>query len=94
MLLSEIPLKMTRNAIERIGLTENDLRCFETVEEVQRYIYLENRRRSNDKKKEGYTYMKTASYLIYKDNVSTLASLIDSIIDNGAETTPTWGTTV
>ena len=53
MLLSEIPLKCTRNAIERIGLSENDLRCFETVEEVQRYIYLENRKRSNDKKKEG-----------------------------------------
>jgi hypothetical protein len=53
MLLSEIPRKCTRNAIERIGLTENDLRCFETLEEVQRYIYLENRRRSNEKKKQG-----------------------------------------
>ena len=53
MLLSEIPRKCTRDAIERLGLTENDLRCFETLEEVQRYIYLENRRRSNDKKKEG-----------------------------------------
>lgn len=53
MLLSEIPRKCTRDAIERLGLTENDLRIFETLEEVQRYIYLENRKRSNDKKKEG-----------------------------------------
>ena len=70
MLLSEIPLKMTRNAIERIGLTENDLRCFETVEEVQRYIYLENRRRSNDKKKEG-DYFKT----YYQENKERLKEI-------------------
>ena len=67
MLLSEIPRKCTRDAIERLGLTENDLRIFETLEEVQRYIYLEGRRRSNEKKKEG-DYFKT----YYQENKERL----------------------
>ena len=77
------------NVEKKIRKFKNDYPQYtddQIIDAVTKYV--------NDKKKEGYTYMKTASYLIYKDNVSTLASLIDSITDNGAETTPTWGTTV
>ena len=38
-----------------------------------------------DKAKEGYSFMKVAEYLIYKDNNSMLASLCDAMIEDGGE---------
>jgi hypothetical protein len=52
MLLEEITIKQTRDAIERCGLTENDLKSFENIEQLRRYIHLAGKKRSNEKNKE------------------------------------------
>jgi hypothetical protein len=36
-----------------------------------------------DKKKEGYSFMKLASHLIYKDRMSSLAGLVEAYKENG-----------
>lgn len=53
MLLEDIKLKQTRDAVIRCGLTETDMQSFDNIEQLQRHIYLEGKRRSNEKQK-GY----------------------------------------
>jgi hypothetical protein len=54
------------------------------------------RRYVTEKQREGYAYMKVAEYLIYKDTSSLLASLCDSMIENGqtAGEETRWGRSV
>ena len=44
-----------------------------------------------DKAKEGYSFMKVAEYLVYKDGNSMLASLCDAMIEDGGEDRVKWG---
>jgi len=43
------------------------------------------------KAKENYTFMKVSEYLIYKDNISLLASLCDAILEDEPEKNVKWG---
>lgn len=69
MQFSDIPRPQTRDALVRLGITENDLELFENIEQIQRYIYLENRKRSNAKK--GVEYFKK----YYEDNREKLCEM-------------------
>ena len=43
------------------------------------------------KAKENYTFMKVSEYLIYKDNISLLASLCDAVLEDEPEKNVKWG---
>jgi hypothetical protein len=58
LLLSDITKKQTLDAITRCGLTENDLKNFENIEQLRRYIHLENKKRSNERNKEKQYFKK------------------------------------
>ena len=52
LLLSDIKRNQSLDAITRCGLTENDLKSFENIEQLRRHIHLEGKKRSNDKNRE------------------------------------------
>lgn len=77
--LSNVIKKMTAFRREYPDYTDDEI-----LGTVEKYVA--------DKKKEGYTFMKLASHLIYKDRVSSLVGLIEEYKEKGGrEETTKWG---
>ena len=79
--LSNVIKKMIQFRKEYPDVTDEEI-----LSATERYV--------KDKKKEGYAFMKLASFLIYKDRTSTLIGLIEENKDKGTDGSKQWGRTV